>query len=131
MTTTVPESHQDLLDAKYATLATAGPDGTPQVSEIWFLRDGDSVALSLNTARQKTKNMMARPQATLFILDLENPGRYLEIRGEAVITSDDDYEFADQLGAKYGADVRQMDKPGEKRVAIRLLPTRVNAVAMF
>ena len=124
----IPSSHRDLLDAQVATLATIGSDGRPHLSEMWFLADGDTVMLSLNTARQKMKNLRANPAATLLILDLANPYRYLEIRGDAEITPDDDYAFADRIGAKYGTDLRQMDQPGETRVVVTIRPTRVNAV---
>ncbi len=126
----VPDSHRALLDGQFATLATIGPDGRPQVSEVWFLAEGDTVALSLNTARQKTKNLLAREPCTVFILDIADPYRYLEIRGDAEVSPDDDYELADRVGAKYGADLRSRDRPGERRVAVRVRPTRVNAVDM-
>src|SRR5271169_5845513 len=113
-----PDSHRDLLDAKFATLATVGADGRPQLSEVWFLADGDTVALSLNTARQKTKNLLSNPAVNLFLVDLANPYRYLEIRGDAEVTPDDDYSFADQVGAKYQADLRNHDRPGEYRVVV-------------
>ena len=113
-----------------ATLATIGPDGRPQLSEVWFLSDGDSVAVSLNTSRQKTKNLVQRPQCCLFILDLEVTQRYLELRGDAEVTPDDDYAFADRVGEKYGANLRDHDRPGESRVVVRVIPTRVNAVDM-
>ena len=126
----VPDSHRDLLDAQVATLATIGPDGRPQLSEVWFLSDGDSVAISLNTSRQKTKNLVQRPQCCLFILDLKVTQRYLELRGDAEVTPDDDYAFADRVGEKYGANLRDHDRPGESRVVVRVIPTRVNAVDM-
>jgi PPOX class probable F420-dependent enzyme len=130
MPTTIPDNFRDLLSNQCATLATIGPDGRPQLTEIWFLEDGDSVAMSLNTARQKVKNLMDRPECTLFILDPAGPFRYLEVRGDAEITADDDYEFADKVGAKYNADVRQMDQPGQRRVVVRIRPARVNGVDM-
>lgn len=123
----IPSSHRDLLDAQVATLATIGSDGRPQLSEIWFLADGDTVMLSLNTARQKSKNLQANPAVTLLILDLANPYRYLEIRGDAEITPDDDYKFADRLGAKYQSDLRDRDQPGDTRVAVTIRPARVRA----
>jgi PPOX class probable F420-dependent enzyme len=126
----VPDSHRDLLHGRVATLATIGPDGRPQLSEVWFLSDGDSVAVSLNTTRQKTKNLVQRPQCCLFILDLEVAQRYLELRGDAEVTPDDDYVFADRVGEKYGANLRDHDRPGESRVVVRVIPTRVNAVDM-
>jgi PPOX class probable F420-dependent enzyme len=126
----IPASHRDLLDGQFATLATVGPDGRPQVSEVWFLADGDDVAISLNSSRQKTKNLQANPAASVFLLDLAVPFRYLEIRGDAEVTPDDDYSFADQVGQKYGADLRVHDQPGQTRVKVVIRPVRVNAVDM-
>ena len=128
---TIPDSHRDLLDAPVAMLATVGADGRPQVSAVWFLADGDTVRLSLNTARQKTKNLMARTAATLFVLDTANPARYLEVRGDATVEPDDDYAFADKVGAKYGGlDLRTIDQPGDRRVVVTIEPARINAVDM-
>ena len=126
----IPASHHDLLDTQVATLATMGPDGRPQLSEVWFLADGETVSLSLNTTRQKTKNLMANPAVNLFILDLAAPQRYLELRGDAEITPDDDYSFADRVGAKYHTNLRDRDRPGESRVVVTIRPVRVNAVDM-
>ena len=126
---TVPDSHRDLLDAPVATLATVGADGRPQLSAVWFLADDDSVRVSLNTSRQKTKNLTKNGAATLFILDTANPARYLELRGDATVIPDPDYVFADQVGAKYGGvDLRNMDQPGESRVVVTIQPARINAV---
>jgi len=124
----IPASHVDLLDGQYATLATIGPDGRPQLSEVWFLSDGGAVSLSLSGSRQKTKNLRANPAANLFLLDLASPQRYLEIRGDAEVTPDDDHEFADRLAAKYRADLRAMDPPGQSRVKVTIRPVRVNAI---
>jgi PPOX class probable F420-dependent enzyme len=126
----IPDPYRDLLDARVATLATAGADGWPQLSEIWFLAEGDTIRLSLNTSRQKTKNLRRDPKCTLFILDVANTFRYLELRGEAVVEPDDEYRFADQVGAKYDSDLRVHDGPGESRVVVTLQLRKVNAVNM-
>src|SRR5215472_14842230 len=110
----IPASHRDLLDAQVATLGTIGPDGRPQLSEVWFLADGETVGISLNTSRQKTKNLLANPAVSLFILDLTIPMRYLELR----------------VGAKYDADLRAHDGMGVSRVVVTIRPVRVNAVDM-
>lgn len=129
MPTTIPDSHRDLLDAPIGVLATIGPDGRPQSSPLWFLADGDTIRLSLNTARQKTKNMSERPVASLVIVDPANPARYVEVRGDVTVDADDDYAFASQVGAKYGVpDLSVMDGPGESRVCVTLVPTRIHAV---
>ncbi len=125
--TTFPESHQDLLNADVAILATIGQDGYPQVTALWFLYDDGTIKLSLNTSRQKVKNLQAHPECTFFILDTANPYRTLEVRARAEITPDSDYAFAKKLGAKYGGvDLSANDRPGETRVVVSLQPVKVN-----
>jgi PPOX class probable F420-dependent enzyme len=129
----IPDSHRDLLEAKVATFATVGPDGHPQLSEIWFLAgaaDPATIRISLNTSRQKTKNLRRNPACTLFILDPARTSRYLELRCDAAVEPDDEYRFADLVGAKYGADLRVHDGPGESRVVVTLQIRKVNAVDM-
>jgi PPOX class probable F420-dependent enzyme len=126
----IPESHRYLLDAQVATLATIEPDGTPQLSEVWFLSDDGEVRLSLNSARRKSRNLSERPECSLLILDLENPYKYLELRGRARIEPDEDHSVAEEVHAKYGADVTQYDQPGDRRLAVTIEPTRIRAVDM-
>jgi len=123
----IPDSHKDLLNAQVAVLGTIGASGRPQLSGTWFLAEGDTVKISLNTTRQKVKNLRAEPKVSFLIFDPANPYKYVELRGDAEITPDDDYAFADQVGAKYGSDLRDRDQPGETRVVVAIKPTRVVA----
>jgi PPOX class probable F420-dependent enzyme len=127
MTTTpeIPASHKDLLNAQVGVLGTIGASGRPQLSAIWFVAEGDTVKFSLNSTRQKTKNLRANPKASFLIFDPANPYRYVELRGDAEISPDDDYKFADQVGAKYGANLRDRDQPGDTRVVVTLTAARV------
>lgn len=131
MATTIPDAYRDLLDTDVAMLATVGPKGYPQVTALWFLADEDgTIRLSLNTTRQKAKNLIAHPECTLFILDRANPYRTLEIRANAEVAPDTDYAFANKVGQKYHADLRNMDRPGQRRVVVTLHPVRVIATNM-
>jgi PPOX class probable F420-dependent enzyme len=130
MSTEFPPQFHDLLEAQFATLATIGKDGGPQLTEVWFLFEDGKVKISLNDSRLKTKNLRARPQCSLFILDLANPFRYVDVRGRAVFEEDDDYEFAQRVGAKYGADLKEHDGPDDRRVVVTIEPTNVFAVDM-
>ena len=128
MSTSIPSGFEDLTQAQVATLATIGPDGRPQLSEVWFLYDDGVFKFSLHVDRQKTKNLRRDRAATLFVLDLQNPMRYLEVRGDAEVEPDDDYAFADRVGAKYGGvDLRKMDGDRPGRVIITIRPVKVNA----
>jgi PPOX class probable F420-dependent enzyme len=126
----IPESHRDLLDVQTLSLATIDPAGRPQVTTVWFLAEKGLPRISLNTTRKKVRNLRRNPACSVSIVDPNNPYRYLEIRGDAEIEPDDDYAFADRLGAKYDADVRKIDGPGETRVVVTVRPVRINAVNM-
>jgi len=128
----IPKTHHHLLDARYATLATVGASGRPQLSTVYFVATADgTVKLSVNETRQKTKNMVANSKVSLQIQDSDDSFRYLELRGDAAVEPDDDYAFADRLGAKYdGLDLRHMDRPGERRTVVTINLTRVRAVDM-
>ena len=86
--------------------------------------------LSLNSSRRKTRNLQARPQCTLMILDLENPFRYVEVRGTARVEPDADGAFAHKLHGKYDADVSAYDRPGEERYVVTIEPARIRPVDM-
>jgi PPOX class probable F420-dependent enzyme len=121
----IPDSHKDLLNGQVAVLGTIGASGRPQLSATWFLAEGDTVKISLNTSRQKVKNLQANPSCSLIILG-DPPYKYVELRGEAEITPDPDYEFANKVGAKYGgADLRSRDEPGQSRVVVTIKPARI------
>lgn len=125
-----PESHRNLVDDnQVVVLATNGPDGVPQVTALWFLQDendGDIIHLSINTSRQKTKNLQTNSSCTLFFVDPATPYRTLEIRGHVTIKDDPDHVFANKVGEKYGANLGDTDKPGESRVVVTITPTKVN-----
>lgn len=128
--TAFPESHVDLLDAPFGTLGTIDRQGLPQLTEVWFLHEDGELKLWLNRRRAKTRNLRERPECSLLVLDLENPRRYLEVRGRARIEPDPDYAYAAKLGAKYGMDLGGIDGPGESRVVVTIEPEKVYAVDM-
>jgi PPOX class probable F420-dependent enzyme len=120
----IPGSFRDLLAAEFATLATVGRFGGPHQSIVWFLAEGDVVKLSLNSSRQKTDNLLRNPACSILITDPKNSYRYLELRGQAKVEPDPDYTFADKVGAKYSANLRDLDRPGDKRFVVTILADR-------
>lgn len=123
----IPDSHRDLLEQnQIVILGTNGPKGEPQVTALWFLFEGDHLRMSINEARQKLRNLRRDPRASALLIDPANPYRTLELRGTVSIKPDPDYEFADRVGAKYGADLREMDGQGESRVMVTLNVEKVH-----
>lgn len=127
----VPESFRDLLNVETAILATMGRDGFPQVTATWFLYDetDKTVKLWLIDRRQKTKNMRANPNVTLFILDPLNQFRTLEIRAKVELTTDPELVFEKRIGQKYGvADFRCFEQEGDTRSLVTLYSTKINVL---
>jgi PPOX class probable F420-dependent enzyme len=125
---TIPETYRDLIETPHvAMLSTVGSDGTPQVTALRYLADGDTIATSQMTSRQKYKNIVAHPKATLFIADPTNPYRTLEIRATATVEPDPDLALFDRIVRRYGQDPDTFPAPRDNRVALRLTPTRVVA----
>jgi|SRR5580700_4328525 PPOX class probable F420-dependent enzyme len=125
---TIPQSHRDLLDAPISVaLATIGPTGHPQVTAIWAIREDDTVVTSLAGIRQKLRNLRARPEATIFVIDPANPYRTLEVRGNVTIDPDPELATLVKVLTAYGTDLASFPGPLEERTTITLHPTRVVA----
>lgn len=121
----IPASHVDILSSKaFAHVATIGPDGAPQSNPVWFDWDGTHVLFSNTTGRQKYRNLKADPHVALSMTDVDNPYRYLEIRGTVVeIVDDENNAFIDSMAQKY-IDQPQYPwhRPGDHRVIVKVLP---------
>ena len=82
MSEEIPEKYSDLLkQPTFAHLTTLMPDGSPQVTPVWFDYDGNHVIVNSAKGRVKDRNMRRDPRVAICILDPKNPYRYLEIRG--------------------------------------------------
>lgn len=122
----IPDSHRDLIDgANVGTFSTVGKDGAPQVTALWYVADAETVALSLTTDRQKYKNAVRHPRATLFVIDPTNPFRTLEVRGDTSIEDDPELAVFERIIRHYGQDPETFPAPRDNRVVLRLTPTRV------
>jgi PPOX class probable F420-dependent enzyme len=78
----IPEGYEPLLERPlYGHLATTRPDGGLQVNPMGFDWDGEVLRFTHTTKRQKYRNVRANPHVAMSISDLDNPYRYLEVRG--------------------------------------------------
>ena len=116
----------EILSNPTAIIATNGADGRPLLSAIWYLVHDDRIKMSVTESTQKHRNLANDPSCTIVIFHPDSPDYYVEIRGDITITPDPDYAFADQLGSRYGADLRTFDKPTDRRVVLSLNPVKIN-----
>jgi hypothetical protein len=128
----IPEKYRDLLTAKnaFANLATIMPDGSPQVTPVWFDYVDGAVRVNSARGRTKTRNMKEGAAVALAIVDPDNPYRYVQIRGRVrrVVEAGADRHI-DSLAQKYlGKDKYPWARPDEVRVMFEIEPGAVNAM---
>ncbi len=127
----IPESFKDLLQKRaFASLATIGADGTPQVTPVWVDFDGTHVRFNTARGRVKDKNLGRNPVVALAIMDPDNPYRYLQVKGRiAEVTEAGADAHIDALAKKYtGQDRFANRQPGEVRVTYKVRPDRVQTM---
>ena len=124
----IPTEFLDLFQAQkkaLASLATVMPDGSPQVTPVWFDYEGGLVRVNSAKGRVKTRNMPEGARVALAIIDPENPFRYIQVRGRvARATENGAAAHIDALARKYlGQDKYPWARPGEVRVMFEIEPT--------
>lgn len=126
----IPEHYHDLLKDEtraFLFLATTMPDGSPQVTPVWFNHDGEHILINSARGRVKDRNMRARPRVAMVIQDPANPYRYLQIRGRVVeITEEGGLEHINSLAHKYTGQPWKANAD-EVRVMYKVLPEKIDA----
>ena len=103
-------------------------DDQAMPNAVWVVLEGNNLVTSLAGIRQKLKNLVARPQATVFVIDPSNPYRTLEVRCDVTIEPDPDLGTLSKVLRAYGTDLASFQAPLEGRVRVTLNP--VHAVAL-
>ena len=128
----IPAAYLDLLQQKtsFANLATIMPDGSPQVTPVWFDYTKGKIRVNSAKGRVKTRNMREGAPVALSILDPENPYRYIQIRGRVErVTEEGASAHIDSLAKKYlGKDKYPFGQPGDVRVLFEIEPAAVQAM---
>ena len=130
--TTIPEKFLPVLTEKKALahLATLMPDGSPQVTPVWFLYDKGKFIVNTARGRVKDRNMAQNTRVALSIVDPENPYSHLAVRGKIVKATEEGANASiDAMAKKYlGQDKYPFGQPGEVRVIYEIEPTSVSGM---
>lgn len=127
----IPDEYMDLMEQPIVmSLATTLPDGTPQVTPVWFSYDEDSGDVLFNSAlgRLKDRAIRENPYVALVIIDPTNAYRYVAIRGPVVeITREGAREHINALAKQYMNRDKYPGPADETRVKYRVKPEHVLA----
>jgi len=124
----IPAAFRDLTEKKaFANLATVMPDGSPQVTPVWFDVANGRVRVNTAKGRVKARNMQDGSPVALSILDPDNPYRYMQIRGRVVRATEQGADaHIDALAKKYlGKDKYPFRQAGEVRMMYEIEPGAV------
>ena len=128
MPVSLPDEVKDALDApNFVHLATLDPDGRPQASAMWVLRDGDRIVFNTVEGRRKWHNMRHDPRVAVSVSPAEDPYLNFSVQGEVVeMRTSDGVEVIDAMAGKYLGEQRYpWMTPGMVRVTVVVEPTRV------
>lgn len=114
----------------FAHLSTIMPDGSPQVTPVWFSIENNQILINTAVNRRKDKNMTKNPNVALSIQDPDNPYNYVGIRGVVVERA---LEGADKhinsLAKKYlGMDEYPYRSSNEMRVIYKIKPETISGI---
>ena len=114
-------------DQNIAHLGTVDPDGAPQVSAAWVMRDGELIVLTTVEGRRKVRNMRYDGRVAVSISPAGTPNENWSIQGRVVeMRHEDADEVFDRFVQKYfGQATSPMAKSGLVRVTVLVEVTRV------
>ncbi len=128
----IPDKYLDLFQQKkaFANLATVMPDGSPQVTPVWFDYSNGTIRVNTAKGRIKARNMTEGAPVALAIMDPENPYRHIQVRGRVRhVTERGADAHIDSLAKKYlGKDQYPNRRPGEQRILVEIEPQHVSTM---
>ncbi len=123
--TTLSEKARAFLNEKrFAVLATINSDGTPQLTTMWYLLEGDTIVMNTKAGRIKERNMRRDPRIAICVEDGYN---YVTISGTVEMIDDPEIALRDiyRLAVRYDGEEAARQKVAdqfskERRITLHL-----------
>ena len=114
------------LDAKrFAVLGTVNRSGSPHLTIMWYLLDGDDIVFNTKAGRTKDSNLARDPRVSLLVYD-DSGYKYLRVDGRVRTITDAQVAQRDiaRLAIRYHGEQRAKEAierfKTEQRVSYRL-----------
>ncbi len=117
-----------------AKVAVSRKDGSPSVSPVWFILDGDDLVFTTMNNSLKYKAMSRDPRVSVSVDDEQFPYGFVSIRGTAVfdsLSAEELLSWATKIAARY-VPAEQAEAFGRRNavpeeVLVRIKPEQVFA----
>jgi PPOX class probable F420-dependent enzyme len=102
-----------LLERRFAVLGTINQDGSPQLTTMWYLLDGDFIMMNTKAGRTKERNMRRDPRISVCVPDGYN---YVTISGTVEMIDDQQIAQRDiyRLAVRYDGEEEAKRKVEEQ-----------------
>lgn len=103
MVTIAPEIAERLDRTLIAWLTTVTPDGQPQSSPVWFLRDGERFVIYSLANAPRVRNVRVNPRVALNLNSTDDGGQVVTVEGTATLEDGPPSTTLPAYQAKYQA----------------------------
>ena len=126
------DDQRKFLEARhFSVLGTVNASGSPHLTIMWYLLDGDEIVFNTKAGRTKDTNLDRDPRVSLLVYD-EGGYKYMRIDGRVRTIRDPDIAQADirRLAERYSQGAAAVESAvarfrTEKRISYRLPTTRI------
>jgi PPOX class probable F420-dependent enzyme len=133
----IPDSHRDLLERPLLGALSTPLRRGAQVHPTWFELEGNDLLVNTTRERAKGRNLARDPRATMLVVDPDDSGRWIEVRGDVDLVVEGALEHLDRLTRRYTSHARYYGsiyplerRAQETRVVARIHPRRINRDAI-
>ena len=127
------EEELKLLDLPaFATLATLLPDGTPQLTVMWYRRVDNDLQMITPANTRKARNLERNNRASMVVIDPVSSYRFVELRGRIELRRDPAeirgalFEIASRYIGPGGAEPYTAARDPHQRVLMVFHPEQVH-----
>lgn len=124
------EQRAFLDEQHFAVLGTTNASGTPHLTIMWYLLDGDDIVFNTKAGRAKESNIERDPRVSLLVY-AEDGYKYMRIDGRVTTITDPNIAHRDiaRLAVRYTGEEKAKAAiarfNSEERISYRLPTTRV------
>ncbi len=116
------KAHTFLQERRFAVLGTLNKDGSPQLTTMWYLLEGDTIVMNTKVGRAKERNMRRDPRISICVTEGYS---YVTISGTVEMIDDPEISQRDiyRLAVRYDGEEsakRQMKEQFSKETRVTL-----------
>jgi PPOX class probable F420-dependent enzyme len=117
----LPDAARVFLEAaRFATIATLDPDGSPHQAVAWYAFDGSNVLINSRAERHWPRNLARDPRISMAVYETDDPEHWVGLKGRALLLHEGDRAVDDimALARRYGSEPERFR--GQNRVTFRI-----------